>query len=506
MTVEQEPELEDEELMCVKDCMINDGDQKTEDCDEEADEATEPQPSTLSHSEQIVPVSSSDSDDDASGGFYSENENAAQVSREESPVDFEVCDDSADAQVPECSEASGAALEVLHTGSESYVSTPDIAHSPQVVVEEEQQTVAAPKQVPSRRVLNQPAWKTDKSWGAMLAKPSVTTEDSEIRELERQIKALSASLEQLDRQIESKLKLRAELREQKVLVQPRPRFDPVRVRSPFSPALEPNSPPPHPAVPIASSGKQRRFIVEFERRNEAPLGLRIGYDDKRESFFIAEVKTSGCVPEWNKTSKQPVEAGDHIVEINNVSRRPDAMISELKSAFVRLVVERGLAQGASLTSFNNPPPPPPMMNPSPKPSSSSSHSRQLKVDLSLWPKQSAEAYEEILTALRNRQGADQPRTGLMKYGDVPIKLVDGTGGMYLCDLCRVPCQGEKAYVSHFQSAKHDAQRGQIRTSDLWSRYEADNGEPYWYEHTIGVWSIDDPTTAGTSSHSLVSFR
>jgi hypothetical protein len=507
MTVEQEPEVEDEELMCLKECMINDVPQQAEECVEGADEISKSETPTGEHSELVEePEPSSDSDCEASG-FYSENEEAPPSIQEQTPADVPVCDDPTDAQLPENSEHSEENTEGSIEISVSCISTPGLNHAPQVAAEDDQQTVEAPKQMSSRRALNQPAWKTEKAWGAILEKPSESMEESEIRELERQIKALSESLVQLDRQIELKLKLRAEMRAQQVHVQPRPRIDPVRVRSPFIQSLASHVHQAHPPVAIAPPGKQRRFIVEFERRNEAPLGLRIGYDDKRESFFIAEVKTSGCVPEWNRTSNQSVEAGDHIVEINNISRRPDAMISELKSPFVRLVVERVSAQGPSQSSnLIPPPPPPPMLIPSQTPSSSSSQSRPMKIDLSLWPKQSADAYEEILIALRNRNSADQPRTGLMKYGDVPIKLLDASGGVYVCDLCRVPCQGEKGYVAHFQSAKHDAQRGQIRTPDLWSRYDADNGEPYWYEHTIGVWSIDDPTTTGTGSHSLVSSR
>jgi hypothetical protein len=357
---------------------------------------------------------------------------------------------------------------------------------PQVVIEQ-------PRAAMSRRALNQPAWKTEKAWSAVIEPPKPAQPDPEIVVLEKRIDALVLSVQNLDRQIESQSQLRDELRRAVGCSEPSS-IQPVRVAIPtelLETGQRMNAPPPPPS---SSSESSSRFVVECEKRRDVPLGLQIAFDKDKRAFSIAEVKSAGCIPEWNRQARQPVQVGDFIVEVNTVRNDVDAMLTELRSSRIRLVIERP----------DRPmPPPPPRVVPPPAPPKPVATSC---VNPNAWPRKSVEAYDEILTALANKKSETQPRTGIMKYGDVPVHVPDSTDGSFRCDLCRVSVPNEQKYVEHFKSAKHESQREQISTPDLWSKFRADNCQVFWYEHTVGMWSIDDPSYTGTGSHTIVSHR
>ena len=260
-----------------------------------------------------------------------------------------------------------------------------------------------------------------------------------------------------------------------------------------------------------------RLVIDCHR----PLGLKISYSTDHCGYVVDEVKSAGCIPDWNKRSEPNVVAGDVIVEVNGVSGKD--MEEQFSCSRIELVIEKrpiSASRSSRQPVRSMPPPlptpsarpmPPPLPTPpvgwpsgprAPSLPSRSVGSRQ--ITRSAWPSQSMEAYDEILEAFRNKSADNQPRTGIMKYSDVPVRVPDTADGCFRCEICRTTLGNEAEYVSHCRSQKHESFKERIASSDLWTRCVADYGLSYWYEHTMGVWSIDDPGRARTGSHTVIS--
>jgi hypothetical protein len=73
-------------------------------------------------------------------------------------------------------------------------------------------------------------------------------------------------------------------------------------------------------------------LIRLQRHSNETLGLSVSYEATRGGFLVTDVKTSGLIPEFNKTSHRPVQAGDVIIEVNGVSGDKDRMIAEFKTS------------------------------------------------------------------------------------------------------------------------------------------------------------------------------
>ena len=310
-----------------------------------------------------------------------------------------------------------------------------------------------PSAVPGRgRMHTRPAW--------MTAELGNDTHEAELEEMERQIQQVKQEVSELEQIILEKKRQRDDLRNQYAQLIQRP---------PAAPQVAPSPPLTRPAGIC--------FVVELQKESAAPLGLSVGYEGS--SFYVNEVKAEGCVPEWNRLRLRAggavVEKGDRIVEVNGVRGDKDAMTREFRCLRIRLVVLKGESFSASqvVTQFNP----------------------------NQWPAQSLEAYQEIIYGMRNSGHKDAlPRTGIMKYGDVPVRLSDGADGSFSCTVCGTAVRN---WVKHFGSPDHVARRDAIQSNDFWTRYSVQGGGHYWYEHKMGFWSLDDPNRLRTGAHTVI---
>ena len=319
------------------------------------------------------------------------------------------------------------------------------------------------------KVLTRPAWQT-----ANLAPPPPQVD--ELDAMEREIDNVKREVAELESIIDSKRKRRDELRQMYA--------DMINQRRNATP------------VPAAVGGTVR---VELQRASPTtPLGLSVGFDESRRCFIVNDVKQDGCVPDWNRgrlaQGLPTVQAGDAIVEVNGQSNGKDEMTREFRSPRIVLIVTKGVQAAEA-------PRPVGSARPSPRVATVAPTGR---IDHNVWPQQSLEAYGEIVDALKNSGHPDsRPKTGIMKFGDVPVRLPDVGGTTYTCQLCGVSVAGERAWIEHFGSASHAASRQPIGGPDLWTRCALEDGMAYWYEHKIGFWSIDEPDRRRTTNHTVL---
>ena len=328
------------------------------------------------------------------------------------------------------------------------------------------------------RVFTEPAWKTA---GLLQAKEA----KEDLSYLEKKVMEFGSSISDLDNMIQSRLRDREMLQREIADLESRGKPTPQTITLP--PWLRGASQNPSPVVsfsPTVQSVSSSQFIVECQRSSTEPLGLRLTFTQSTGQFIVDEVKDMGLVPMWNLTAKTPVCVGDTIVRVNNTSD-PIKMKAEFGALNIRMTIER--SSTPKVTSAMPPPPP-----------------KGALVNRAAWPQRSIEVYDEILHALGNRSSRDQPRTGIMSSDDVPIKLPDNPDGSFRCSLCRVVLRNEQEYTTHMRSQKHEHQKEQIDSRDFWTKCNAEKGQTYWYENTIGLWSIDDPGGAGTGSHTVIS--
>lgn len=334
----------------------------------------------------------------------------------------------------------------------SPVSDRSVPSSPCLVPVGPDKAPTVPPAVPGRgRMHTRPAW--------MTAELANDTNEAELEEMERQIQQVKQEVGELEQIILQKKKQRDNLRKQYAQLIQRP---------PAAPQVAPSPPLTRPAG--------ISIVVELQKESAAPLGLSVGFDGS--GFYVNEVKAEGSVPEWNRQRLRAggsvVEKGDRIVEVNGVRGDKDAMTREFRCLRIRLVVLKG-------ESFTG--------------------SQVAQFDPNQWPAQSLEAYQEIMYGMRNSGHKDAlPRTGIMKYGDVPVRLPDGADGSFSCSVCG---RAVRDWVKHFGSPDHVARRDAIQSDDYWTRYSVEGGGHYWYEHKIGFWSLDDPNRLRTGAHTVI---
>ena len=379
---------------------------------------------------------------------------------ETSPVDENslIGDDSPGADsapvIETCPAVAIISPEEVDTPVESHDTTPVAAPPPPAAVR--------------GRGFTQPAWKT-----ANLVAESKAKEEAELHDLERRVEEMRRRVSELDSLIDSKAKERDELHRQMTQ-----RSGPPR----------PVSQPPALTVP-APPVPERTFVVEVDRRDGTPIGLSVGFDEAGGCFVVSDVKSSGCIAAWNSRSKLQVRNGDRIAQVNGISRNRDLMTREFKSPLVQLVID---PVGQSRPPVGRPPAPQMPMPRTPEPAA----------DKASWPRASLEAYQEIMGALNDRSNR-APRTGIMKYGDVPVRRPDLPSGSFTCQICETTTSGVQQYVDHMRSIKHENMKNLIQSSDVWTRCVTEDGRVYWYEHKIGFWSIDDPDSNGIGYHTVV---
>jgi hypothetical protein len=83
---------------------------------------------------------------------------------------------------------------------------------------------------------------------------------------------------------------------------------------------------------VGSAPPTDNHLILLQRHSNETLGLSVSYEATRGGFLVTDVKTSGLIPEFNKTSPRPVKAGDVIIEVNGVSADKDRMIAEFKTS------------------------------------------------------------------------------------------------------------------------------------------------------------------------------
>jgi hypothetical protein len=312
------------------------------------------------------------------------------------------------------------------------------------------------------RVFTEPAWKT-----AQLV-PSEPTDD--LSQLERRLGELRSLISDLDGLFEQRLRERELLLREIKQLEARQR--PLPERIPVPPWMRSVSQNARPPVPPSVSS---RFIVECERLSGESLGLKLRAIQAKRAYLVEAVKETGAVPRWNRTARLPVRTGCFILSVNGKEHTGEMHEELATSSFLRIVVEQ---------------PSTPFVVPSLK---------EQKINRSLWPVRSVEVHEEIIAAIRNRF----PKTGLMRCDDVPVRLPDEPDGSYRCAICQgVILRNEQEYVSHFRSQKHEAKKDRIQSNDFWTRCLTENGQCYWYEHVIGVWSTVDPSKLATGCHTV----
>lgn len=315
---------------------------------------------------------------------------------------------------------------------------------------------------PRGKEYTRPAWET-----ANLVSPAPslafrTSDDEELDRIEGDIDKVKQEINELEKMINSKRSQRDELREH------------------YASLIKASASQKSPAAPPSDS--KDRFTVDLEKRGGLPLGLSVGYDESRGGFLVSEVKPEGVVPEWNQRNGTPkIKIGDLIMSVNGVTRNRNEMTKEFSSSRVVLVIE----------AFKS------NTNAIPRPV------RTVVCDISKYPSQSAEAYNEILDALKSSNEGG-PRTGIMRFGDIPIRFPD-RNGLFNCDVCRISgIRSDSEWIEHFKSNQHSINRATINSKDLWSKFSLDNTlmNHYWYEHKMGFWSVDDPGKNGTGSHTV----
>ena len=309
------------------------------------------------------------------------------------------------------------------------------------------ETSAAP---PVRgKSFTRPAWLTA---NLIQAAPVKSLEEEEIERVEKEIEKVKCEISELEKVIVCKRALREEL------------------KGKYASSLSAQIP------------RVSRFSVDIERRGGLALGLSVGYDESRRGFLVSEVKSEGSVPLWNQRNRGAckVQVGDLIVSVNGIGGNREEMTREFKAIRVSLVIEPFKSN----------------LNAVPRPLSSSGSSIS---SLSKFSAQSVEVYSEIMEAIKCNEG---PRTGLMRFGDIPIRVPDNASGLFHCDVCRICVRTSSEWIDHFISNQHGANREKISTPDLWSRYFLGEDIQYWYEHKMGFWSVDEPNRRGTGSHTV----
>jgi hypothetical protein len=331
------------------------------------------------------------------------------------------------------------------------------------------------------RMFTKPAWLT-----AQLVPQDDTDVDSravkreqELDELEQQILSVKREVAELDKLLSQKKQERDELRKHYACL----------IQTGYS-----NTTPPQGVSPMMPQTvlSPERLIVELEKQPNQPLGLSVGYESTY--FYVNEVKQEGCIPEWNRARQMVrdtsiVERGDMIVEVNGIRADKESMTKEFKSSRIRLVINKPRPKMEN--SADSPQRPPPTLHHAPR-----------RIDVRNWPMESLEAYYEISDALTNRGHRDSvAKTGIMKFGDTPVRLPD-EDGVYTCQLCAARCSTESDWIRHFASSDHLRARDQRRGEDCWTQFSLENGN-YWYEHTMGFWSIDEPDARRTGNHTVI---